>query len=77
MEKIRQSSIHFQERLGKTLDFRVVLGYYGYIVVESGVKNPLCGDKWCTKRSSENEEGEVSLPCLWANTIIRLMQKAD
>jgi hypothetical protein len=44
--KIRQSSIHFQERLGKTLDFRVVLGYYGYIVVESGVKNPLCGAKW-------------------------------
>ena len=38
LEKIRQSSIHFQERLGKTLDFRVVLGYYGYIVVESGVK---------------------------------------
>jgi hypothetical protein len=40
LEKIRQSSIHFQERPGKTLDFRVVLGYYGYIVVESGVKNP-------------------------------------
>ena len=46
LEKIRQSSIHFQERPGKTLDFRVVLGYYGYIVVESGVKNPLCGTKW-------------------------------
>lgn len=28
----------FSRKTGKTLDFRVVLGYYGYIVVESGVK---------------------------------------
>lgn len=33
----------FSRKTGKTLDFRVVLGYYGYIVVESGVKSTL----WC------------------------------
>lgn len=42
----RQLSAHFQERPGITLDFRGLLGYYGYIVVESGIKNPLCGVKW-------------------------------
>ena len=44
--KKRQLSAHFQERPGITLDFRGLLGYYGYIVVESGIKNPLCGVKW-------------------------------
>lgn len=44
--KKRQPSAYFQERQGITLDFRGLLGYYGYIVVESGVKNPLCGTKW-------------------------------
>ena len=36
--KKRQPSAYFQERQGITLDFRGLLGYYGYIVVESGVK---------------------------------------
>jgi hypothetical protein len=36
----------FSRKTGKTLDFRGLLGYYGYIVVESGIKNPLCGVKW-------------------------------
>jgi hypothetical protein len=44
--KKRQPSAHFQERPGITLDFRGLLGYYGYIVVESGIKNPFCGVKW-------------------------------
>jgi hypothetical protein len=35
-----------RQKYGKILDFETLLGYYGYIVVESGAFLPLGGAKW-------------------------------